>query len=50
MERRNIKLTAEDIRAIESVLSNDDRVELVPVRDGGVKVLHIKRETVKVRN
>ena len=35
------------IKAIESILSKDDRVELVPGPNGSVKVLHIKRQIVK---
>lgn len=34
-----------DIKAIESVLSKGDRVEVIPVKDG-VKVMRIKREQV----
>lgn len=34
------------IKAIESILAKDDRVELIPVKDG-VRVIHIKREEVK---
>ncbi len=34
------------IKAIESILSKDDRVELIPVKDG-VKIIHIKRKEVK---
>lgn len=34
------------IKAIETVLSKGDRVELIPVKDG-VKIIHIKREEVK---
>ncbi len=34
------------IKAIEAVLAKEDRVELIPVKDG-VKVIHIKREEVK---
>lgn len=33
--------------AIESILAKGDRVELIPVKDG-VKVVHIKRESVKL--
>lgn len=47
MDNKNTyKLKPGDIRAIESVLAKDDRAEVVPVKDG-VRVLHIKRETVK---
>lgn len=34
------------IKAIESILAKDDRVELIPVKNG-VKIIHIKREEVK---
>jgi hypothetical protein len=36
-----------EIKAIEKVLSKGDRVELIPVKDG-VKIIHIKREEVKL--
>lgn len=32
--------------AIEAVLSKDQRVELIPTKDG-IKVVRVKRETVK---
>ena len=35
------------IQAIEAILAKGDRVELIPTKDG-VKVIHIKRESVKV--
>ena len=35
------------IKAIETVLAKGDRVELIPVKDG-VKIIHIKREEVKL--
>lgn len=34
------------IKAIETILANGHRVELIPVKDG-VKVVKIRRETVK---
>lgn len=34
------------VEAIERILKRGDRVELIPAKDG-VKVVHIKRETVK---
>ena len=37
------------INAIESFLKKGDRVELIPVKDG-VKIMHIKREEVKIRD
>lgn len=44
-KRRN-ELTAENIRAINAVLSKDQRVELIPTKDG-VRVIHVRREEVK---
>lgn len=35
------------IKAIEAILAKGDRVELIPGKDNTVKVIHIKRETVK---
>lgn len=35
-------------QAIESVLAKGDRVELIPLKDC-VKIIHIKREEVKVK-
>lgn len=46
MNNEKCKLTPSDIKAIESVLAKDDRAEVVPVKDG-VRILHIRRETVK---
>lgn len=40
------KLDEKTIRAIEAVLAKDQRVELIPTKDG-VKVIHVKREIVK---
>lgn len=34
------------IKAIESVLSKGDRVELIPVKDG-IKIMKVKRENLK---
>lgn len=39
-------MSEKTIKAIEAILAQGDRVELIPVKDG-VKVIHIKRETVK---
>ena len=36
----------ETIKAIETILSKGDRVELIPVKDG-VKVIHVKRKEIK---
>lgn len=40
-------MNPQTIKAIESILARGDRVELIPTRDG-VKVVHIKRENVKI--
>jgi len=39
-------MTEATIKAIEAILAKDDRVELIPTRDG-VKVIRIKREPIK---
>lgn len=36
------------IKAIESILSKGDRVELIPGPGSSVKVIHIKRKTVRL--
>lgn len=36
----------ETIKAIESILSKGDRVELIPVKDG-VRVIQVQRKEVK---
>lgn len=41
-----VSLTAENIAAINAVLEKDQRVELIPTRDG-VKVIHVQRREVK---
>ena len=48
---KEYRLTPDDIRAIESVLNleRDNRVEVVPVRDGGIRVLRVRRDTISNR-
>lgn len=41
-----IEIDAKTKAAIEAVLSNDQRVELIPTKDG-VRVIRVKREEVK---
>ena len=41
-----VKLSDKEIKAIEATLAKDERVELIPVKDG-VKVVRVKRETIK---
>ena len=40
------KLTQEQIIAIQRVLSNGDRIELIPVKDG-IKVIQESRKELK---
>lgn len=40
----------ETIKAIEAILSKGDRVELIPGPNSSVKVIHIKRKTVKAEH
>lgn len=35
------------IKTIEAVLAKGDRVELIPGPNGTVKIIHIKRKTIK---
>lgn len=44
--RTDIKLTPEEIVAIESVLAKDQRVMLIPTRDR-FKIVRVKHEEVK---
>lgn len=39
-------LKPSDVKAVESVLSKGDRVELIPVKDG-VRINRVRREEVK---
>ena len=45
---QQIKLDVATIRAIETILAKDDRVELIPTKGGAVTVIHIKREKVNI--
>lgn len=40
-------LTDNHVRAINDVLMRDQRVELIPTRDG-VKIIHVKRNEVRI--
>ena len=40
------KLTTEQIKKIEDVLSRDQRVELIPTRDS-IRVIVVKRSEIK---
>ncbi len=45
--RTDLRLTPEYIRAIESVLANDERVMLIPTKDR-IKIVRVRNEEVKV--
>ena len=47
---RKIKMDEKQIKAIESVLAKGDRVELIPGPNDSVKIIHIKRKTVKTEH
>lgn len=44
--KRRVELSPENIKAINAVLAKDQRVEVVPTKDG-VKVVWVRREEVK---
>ena len=41
-----IKLSADQIAAVERILAEGDRAEIIPVKDG-VKIFHIRRKEIK---
>ena len=45
--RTDLKLTPEDVRAIESVLARDERVMLIPTKDR-IKIVRVRHDEVKV--
>lgn len=42
----SMKLTPQQIKTIEAVVSKGDRVEIIPQRDG-VRIIRIRRQEVK---
>ena len=42
-------MTLENVKAIESILSKGDRVELIPTKDG-VKIVRVRREPIKTEH
>ena len=44
-----VAMTEQTINAIEAILAKDDRVELIPMPGGGVKVIRIRRDVVKTK-
>ena len=47
---KRVAMKQETISAIEAILAKDDRVELIPMPGGGVKVVRIRREPVKTEH
>ena len=45
--RTDLKLTPEEIRAIEDVLAKEERVMLIPTRDK-IKIVRVRNEEIKV--
>lgn len=45
---RDLKLTIDEIKAIESVLSKDDRVMVIPTKDR-LKIMRVRQEEVKLK-
>lgn len=43
-------MTEQVIKAIESILAKDDRLELIPMPGGEVKVIRIRRDPVKIKS
>ncbi len=41
------RLSEKEIKVIESILDKEDRVELIPGKDG-IKAVHIKRKTINI--
>ena len=42
-----VKLSQSEIAAIERSLAKGERVEIIPVRDGAVRIVRVRREEVK---
>ena len=45
-----MKLKQMEVEAIESVLDKGDRVELIPGPQETVKIIHIKRSQINLKN
>lgn len=43
-------LSAEQVEKISEALENGRRLELIPQRDGSVKILNVERHELKVNN
>ena len=37
-------------KTVDAILAKGDRVELIPLKDGDVKVIHIQRKEVKTKH
>lgn len=42
-------LSDREVKVIQQVLNKDDRVELIPAKNGEIKVVHIRRKEIKTR-
>jgi hypothetical protein len=42
-----VKLEQSEIAAIERTLAKGERVELIPVKDGAVRIVRVRRDEVK---
>jgi hypothetical protein len=42
-----VKLEQSEIKAIERTLAKGERVELIPVKDGAVRIVKVRREEIK---
>ena len=45
--RTDLKLTPEEIRAIEDVLAKEERIMLIPTRDK-IKIVRVRNEEIRV--
>ena len=42
-----VKLNQSEIAAIERTLAKGERVEIIPVKDGAVRIVRVRREEIK---
>lgn len=47
---KGVIVTQQMIKVIEAILAKDDRVELIPMSEGKVNVVRIRRESVKIEH
>ncbi|MBR0161945.1 MAG: hypothetical protein IJQ02_11780 [Oscillospiraceae bacterium] len=46
-DTKTYRLTREQIGAIERAVNRGDRAEVVPLKDGKIKILRVRREEAK---